>query len=292
VSASRFRFVQLDVPGRLGIDDGRYLLRGHDNDSPEAVVVVQTFGAPPPARRSRRQRRPRRATPDADLAEVPLTRLTVIPADELEPAGATPDLESLAGDPDAAEDAVARGLRVVNEVLRAHRVATRDPYGHELSRDAAVAVRVGYGTGEALAEGRWEAAVDVQPPERRRRRADALRPQERLAAVLAGREPIDVCETLLLRARADLEQGRPREAALQLRIGLEALLAELPENPGPEQGEDLAALEGRLEAVRRAADEALLGGLTEKRAAEVAKTLTTCERVLRRRQILGRESAE
>ena len=45
--------------------------------------------------------------------------------------------------------------------------------------------------------------------------------------MLGGRERVDVCETLLLRARADLDAGREREAALQLRVGLEALLAEL-----------------------------------------------------------------
>ena len=140
------------------------------------------------------------------------------------------------------------GLRTVNTVLRAHRVATRDPYGHEIGREAVLVARIGYGTGDGLAEGRWEEAVEVPQPGRRQRRAQALRPQERLAAVLAGREPIDVCETLLLRARADLDQGRPREAALQLRAGLEALLAELPGRAGPDQAEDLAALEDRLES--------------------------------------------
>src|SRR5204862_1608119 len=126
----------------------------------------------------------------------------------------------------------------------------------------------------------------------RRRRADALRPSERLAAVLAGREAIDVCETLLLRARADLDHGRPREAALQLRIGLDALLAELPENSGPGQEEDLSALDGRREATRQAADEALRGELAAERAGELAETLATCERVLRRRQLLGREASD
>ena len=290
MSASRFRFVQLDVPGRLGIDDGRYLLRGSDDDTPEAVVVVQTFSAAPAGRRSRRQRRPRRAAPESELAEVPLTRLTVIPADEAEPPEAAREFERLSGDADAAEDAVEAGLRVVNEVLRAHRIATRDPYGHEISRDAAVAVRVGYGTGEGLSEGRWKEAVEVHSPEGRRRRADALRPSERLAAVLSGREAIDVCETLLLRARADLDHGRQREAALQLRIGLDALLAELPENSGPGQEEDLSALDGRREATRQAADEALRGELAAERAGELAETLATCERLLRRRQILGRDA--
>ena len=117
--------------------------------------------------------------------------------------------------------------------------------------------RIGYGSGEEVAAGRFTAAreVDVRAggASRRRRRAEELRPQERLAAVLGGRERIDACETLLLRARADLDAGRSREAALQLRVGLEALLVELPgalADPGHE--EDMATLaSGRSEAARR-----------------------------------------
>jgi hypothetical protein len=107
-----------------------------------------------------------------------------------------------------------------------------------------------------------------------------------VAAVLAGREPIDVCETLLLRARADLDQGHAREGALQLRAGLDALLAELPEQAGPDQEEDLAALRERRETTARAAEEALGAELSPERTGEVAETLAICERVLRRRQIL------
>ncbi len=176
-----------------------------------------------------------------DPPEVPFTRLTVIIAERSELQDAARQLQHAAGDPEAAEAAIAAGLRAVNAVLRGHRVATHDPYGHEIGREATLVARVGYGTGEGLAEGRWEEAVEIPYPERRRRRAEALRPQERLAAVLAGRERIDICETLLLRARADLDQGRPREAALQLRAGLEALLAELPaQGAEGDQARDLA----------------------------------------------------
>jgi hypothetical protein len=282
---SRFRFVQLDVPGRLGLDDGRYLVRDA-RGAEEAVVVVQTLAAAPAARRARRQRRARRADPSAGAAEVPLTRLTVIPAEPSEHEAATRELEQVVRDAEAAEAEVAAGLRIANEVLRAHRVATADPYGHEIGRDGPVATRLGVGTGEDLADGRWEEAFEVQPPDQRRRRAQALRPQERVAAVLARREPIDVCETLLLRARADLDQGHSREAALQLRAGLDALLAELPERAGPDQEDDLAALRERQQATARAAEEALGDELLPERGDEVAETLAICERVLRRRQIL------
>ena len=283
--AARFACVQLDVPGHLGLDDGRYLLRDPADEQAEAVVVVQTLAGKAVARPSRR-RRARRAEPADDSPEVPLTRLTVVPAEPAQPDAASREFLEVAGDPEAAEARVTAGLRAVNAVLRAHRVATRDPFGHEIGREAVLIARVGYGSGDGLAEGRWEEAVEVAPPGRRRRRAEALRPQERMAAVLAGREPIDVCETLLLRARADLDQGRPREAALQLRVGLEALLAELPAGAGSDQAEDLAALGERLESTADAAREALSGELSVERADEVAETLGICERVLRRRQIL------
>jgi hypothetical protein len=297
---ARFACVQLDVPGHLGLDDGRYLLRDADHEQADAVVVVQTLGGVAASRRRPRRRRPRPAEPGGESPEVPLTRLTVIPPEPSEPEAAARELQRTAGDPESAEARVTAGLRAVNAVLRAHRVATRDPYGHEIGREAVLVARIGYGTGDGLAEGRWEEAVEVSQPARRQRRAQALRPQERLAAVLAGREPIDVCETLLLRARADLDQGRPREAALQLRAGLQALLAELPgggaaaggaaggqaPRAGEDQEDDLAALRERLESTAEAADEALAGQLPAERTDEVAETLGICERVLRRRQIL------
>ncbi|HXF01115.1 MAG TPA: hypothetical protein VN458_12305 [Solirubrobacterales bacterium] len=280
----RFACVQLDVPGHLGLDDGRYLLRGAASEEPETVVVVQTLGGTPAG--GRRRQRPRPAAPPDEPPEVPVTRLTVIPAEPSEPDGAARELQRISGDLEAAESRVAAALGAVNSVLRAHRVATADPYGHEIGREAVLVARVGYGSGDGLAEGRWEEAVEVAPPARRRRRAEALRPQERLAAVLARREPIDVCETLLLRARADFDQERPREAALQLRAGLEALLAEVRGDAGSDQAEDLAALRERLAGTVEAAGEALAGELDAERTEELAETLAVCERVLRRRQIL------
>jgi hypothetical protein len=286
-----FGFVQLDLPGRLGLDDGRYLIRrdGGDPDEQETVLVVQTLGARPTGRPPRRRRRPRRTDPDDVPQEVPVTRLTVIPAESRPQDEAKRELDALSADPAAAEEAVLDGLREANRVMRAHRIANQDPYGHEIGRMTPLAARVGFGTGAELADGRWSEAVDVPSPERRRRRADALRPQERLAELLAGREPIDVCETLLLRARADLDQDRPREAALQIGPGLEALLAELPARAGPGQEEDLAALNDLREAMAEAGREALRGDLSAERAGQVAETLRICERVLRRRQAL-RES--
>src|SRR4051794_25122109 len=278
--AACFRFVQMDVPGRIGIDDGRYLLRSSTDDDPETVVVVQTLGAPAAGRPKRRRRRPRPADPPDHPAEVPVTRLTAIRAKERAPGDAARELDAVAADTEAAEEAVLGGLRAANRLVRAHRVARQDPYGHEIGRATPLAVRVGFGTGGGLADGRWTRAVDVPPPERRRRRAEALRPQERLAELLAGRESIDVCETLLLRARADLEQGRVREAALQLVPGLDALLAELPDQGGRGQEEDLATLRERRESIGRLSATALRGDLTAEQAEQIANALGVCERIL------------
>ena len=287
--AASFRFVQVDVPGRIGIDDGRYLLRAFPDEEDETVIVVQTFGAIPAGRPRRARRRPRRVDLPEPPTEVPVTRLTVIPAEECSREQADRDLDSIAGDAEAAEAAVLRGLRAVNRVMRAHRIATQDPYGHEIARSAPLAVRIGFGTGSELADGRWTRALDIPAPERRRRRTDALRPQERLAELLAARETIDACETLLLRARADLDQGRTREAALQLAPGIDALLTELRDRGGPGQRDDLASLGERRDSIARVSAEAVRGELSAEQVEGVADALAICERILRRRQAL-RES--
>ena len=129
---------------------------------------------------------------------------------------------------DAVVDA---GIALVNDALHAQAIAAADPQSHAVTPERAVAVRIGWGSGEETAAGAFSEAREVDvaaaglapaPPEPR-----TLRPQERVAALLRGRERAAACEPLLLRARADLDAGRDREAALQLRVGIEALLAEL-----------------------------------------------------------------
>ncbi len=154
-----------------------------------------------------------------------------------------------------------------------------------------MAVRIGYGSGEETADGRFSAAREVDVwasgASKRRRRQEDLRPQERVAAVLGGREQVDVCETLLLRARADLDAGREREAALQLRVGLEALLVELRGGVAdPGHSEDMATLQERRHEAGEAANAALGGELTSAQAHSVRELLEICERTLRRRRIL------
>jgi hypothetical protein len=155
-----------------------------------------------------------------------------------------------------------------------------------------VVIRIGFGSGEALADGAYSNAHQVDPGlgpvSRRLQRDEELRPQQRLAAVLGGREQLDACETLLLRARADLDAGRNREAGLQLRVGFEALLIELKgalDDAGHE--EDMATLDTRRAEIGELANTALQGDLDAAQIQTLRDTQALCERVLRRRRILG-----
>lgn len=192
---------------------------------------------------------------------------------------------------ETADSLVANGLGLLNRALHVHAAAGADPHSHELTAERAVGVRIGYGSGDEVAAGNFVSARDVDVwasgASRRRRRQEDLRPQERVAAVLGGRERIEVCETLLLRARADLDAGRTREAALQLRVGLEALLVELKGALSDSDHEaDMGTLNSRRGEAGEAANAALVGELSSVEAQQVRELLEICERVLRRRRIL------
>lgn len=269
--------------------DGRYLARRPSNGL-QSVLVVETTGAPPPS--GRRRRRPREAEVDPVPDHLPLARATAIRAHEPfdSPEGATAWLEGVLAGENEIDAVVREGIELLNRALHAQAAATADPHGAETAAARATTVRIGYGSGEEVAAGRFSRAheVDVRGGgSRRRGREEELRPQERVAAVLGGRERIDACETLLLRARADLDGGRIREAALQLRVALEALLVELAGalvDPGHD--EDMAALEGRRHEVGEAANLALRGELDAEREREVGELIEVCERVIRRRRVL------
>jgi hypothetical protein len=278
----RLPFVQFELAGTVGLDEGRYL--GRD---PERVLVVRIAGAPEPPRRRIGRAKPKRAEPEATVPTVPLTTLTAIRPRPLgDQATAERWLRALRDNPEAIAAELADALDFVNGAVHAQRTAVLDPGLADVAAEHALAVRIGFGGGEQLAEGRFTEALEV-PRSARRRRGEMLRPQERVAAVLAGRETVAVCELLVLRARSDLDAGRGREAALQLRVGLEALLAERDSLAAPGQDEDLAALAERRRITGEAANQALHGELSDPRTAEVAETLRLCERVLRRQRAHG-----
>jgi hypothetical protein len=251
------------------------------------VLAVRTEGAPRAGRR--RRRGARRADADAAPRPLPVTVATAIRA--FEPLAGEEEakrwLEDATDVEETADRLIEEGAALLNRALHAQGVATGDPGIVELSPARAVAVRIGYGTGDEVAEGRFTEARDIDPGGGRRRRREDLRPIEVVAAVLGARERIDACETLIPRARADLDAGRMREAALQLRVGLEALLTELRgalSDPG--HTEDMTVLEERRGEAGDAANAALRGDLDEGAAREVRELIEVSERVLRRRRVL------
>jgi hypothetical protein len=283
-SPSLFRFVQVELPWALGPPDGRYLVRAPETPdaAPTHVLVFATLGAAE-RRRLASRRRQRDAAPEPEPTAVATGRATIIdvggPLDE---AGARAWLAA------AGEDDLESGLAVLNRALHAFRVITTDPYLQPVRRAQAIVARVGFGAGEEVAEGRWAAAKELTVTAGRRRRSRILAPQARLAALLGAREAVLASEELTLRARSDVDQNRPREAALQLLVALDAALAEL--GAGPRAGElsdRLEELRGQREPVAAAAQAALSGALSDAHAEAVAFALGRVEAALRARAAIG-----
>lgn len=283
--------MQFDFAGALPLADGRYLARAPEPEEEESVLVLLRIGASrAPGKRRRRGRAVEAETEPRSLA---LTRVTAIRAFAPfeDPGEAARWLDEACEAEDTVEVLVAEGLALLNQALHAQAVATANPNSQvELDAERAERVLVGFGSGEEVADSRFTEAREVDTEtraSRRRRREEELRPQERVAAVLRGREQLDACETLLLRARADLDADRPREATLQLRVGLEALLVELKNAlADPDHEKDMATLSERRTEAGEAANAALQGDLSPQQHTQVEELLKLSERVLRRRRVL------
>jgi hypothetical protein len=235
------------------------------------VIVLRTLGAP--QRRLVGGRRPRAAA-TAEPEPVPTSRATIIhPGPLASSADADAWLEM--GETERTSE-VDGATRALNLVLRAHRAAAGDPYARDVRAEMAIAVRLGYGQGEQVADGRFERAIELPKLPPKRKRGELLAPQERLAAILGGRDRLLAGEELLLRARLDLDAGRGREAALQARIALEALLAELDEKFSQ-------PLRGLRDPLARASNYALEGDLDAADAAAVEDAVALMETAVRRR---------
>jgi hypothetical protein len=175
---------------------------------------------------------------------------------------------------------------VLNRALHAYRIAAADPRAHGVGRRDALVARLGYGAGEQVADGLWTDARELIDRAPRRRRSRVPAAQARLAALLTGRQLAPACEELTLRARLDLDEGRDREAALQVRIALDAALAELPgDRAGPALTERLDELRGLREGVVAAAWRALDGPSTPADQETVAFALGRLEATLRARAV-------
>jgi hypothetical protein len=175
--------------------------------------------------------------------QVPVTVVTVS-AERLDGAEqGSAWLKRMARERELGAQEVRTATRIVNRALAAVRAAAKDPLVQEIGATRALAIRLGHGTGDELADGRWTEAVEL--PQRSRGRLDEVDSQSRLAAVLAGRDEVHPAETLMLRARLDAQQGRRAEAL----YGLRAARAALDEQPSPrakELAEELAAIEEKL----------------------------------------------
>lgn len=275
-----FSFVQFEFPWAIGPPDGRYVLRGPNAEAPRGVLVLLTLGAP--ERRALGRRRSREAPDEPVPAPVVTARATVIRAEPLDGAEAGERHTKSAGEPEAQA-----ALRELSTAVAAHRLAATDPHVVEPALEQALVVRVGYGSGEEVAEGQYTLARELPALRRRRRkRADVLRPQERFAALLGGREQPLVCEELTLRARVDLDAGRLREAALQLRIALDAALAEFPGDlRGDRADERFAELQELQEQTTQAAQAALTAQPSDPEA--INAPLQRLEAALRARSVAG-----
>ena len=201
--------------------------------------------------------------------------LTLVKAMPFADAAAAADwLRQVAADEDIAGELTAEATRTVNRALLAHRVAAPDAYAGDLHHSAAVSVRFGYGSGQEVADGRWSEAYELPEAGRRSLRAqviDGVGAQERVAAVLGGREAVGAEESLLIDAERAAAEGREPLAALTFAAALEAL-RRAGSDPGEAAAEvaDLRerALSGRpvdaeqLRLALRAARRAIRAGIS------------------------------
>jgi hypothetical protein len=298
-----FVFIQFEFPWALGPPDGRYLLRSLTDGEPERVVVIgsQLSGRLPERAQGGGIRLPglRRAPastptePEPEPTPVQTSRVTVI-----DPVSLSAENQARAwlADMDR-EREVGLAVAIVNRVVHSHRIAAADPHVHEVSPAQALVIRAGWGEGEQVADGRWLHAralaweKGAHGAKRRRGplrdRTWALRPQERLAAMLGARGQSLMCEELALRARSDLDHGRVAHAALELDRAIALAVAELR----AERREDLAVRIAELEQLhanvhaQAAAALALDGSESDEQA--LAHALGRLEAALRARTATG-----
>lgn len=277
--AASFGFVQMEFGFLLGPGDGRFVVRERPEGEPEAVLVLSTLAAP-----ERRRLRGRKGTvlTEAEAEPVPTNRVTVVKADQF---GSQDEAErwlaEIRGEAVRQEVELDNALRILNRALHAHRVSRGDPHARDVTAEQALVVRIGFGLGDRLVEGRYADALELPRHDARRVRRSMEAPEQRFAALVGARERVLACEELVLRARMDADAGRWREAALQARVALESLLAEMTEIPGDRRG-DLEADRG---PVSEAANAALRGELSVELEASVEASVERMESALRVRRL-------
>lgn len=271
--ASTFLAVQFEFTHAIGPHAGRYIvahptsvdddgaaLRSFEltrrqrlsgvtmQESSADVLAITVLAAP--ARRQKLRRRAREAGTSDARPQVPLLLATFIRGTEpLTPEHADAQLLSIAADEDEQQSRVTEALTVLNRAIRAYRAGSRDPYVTEVAQRDARAVRIGYGTSDELPSGTFARAAVLPPPiGLRPTREERLVPAQTTADVLAGRISVLEGEDLLLRAYIDLDHGRTRAAALQVRAAVHLLELELADvTDGEGIGVDFAPIAARAD---------------------------------------------
>ena len=189
------------------------------------MVGIKRHGARPRPLFGRHKRvKPALDSGDAEPEQIAICRVTVVDATPLADEDEAKQWLTQMRDRDDADRHVADSLRHANRIVAAHRIAAADPYESELAASAAHRIRLGYGSGEQVADGLWTAARQVHPESTRKR--SALDPDRVMAETLSGKRPRHDSDDLLLRARLDLDQGRERQALLQARAAAQAFADE------------------------------------------------------------------
>jgi hypothetical protein len=273
-----FEFVQFEFTHAIGPPVGRYLVERdgaaeYEPSEPvpgrrRRIVTGETRGVgvadvlvvgvtSAPALLPRLRRKGRDVESAAPPNEVPLSLVTFVKGTApLDDAGeAQRRFEAMRSSEEDQQDWVDDGLEVLNRAIRAYRAGAHDPYVLEVARRDTRRVRIGYGTTDEVQEGEWRAAFELAPPIGvRSKRAERLRPSEAVATVLSGRGRVLEAEDVILRALVDLDHGRTRAAAHQVRAAMNLFVDELgPQTPSGHGRPDLATLAGKAEQLAAAA---------------------------------------
>ena len=248
------------------------------------MLVTETEGALPPARR--RRRRPRKAVRAQAPVTVSVTVATVIRADSpFDSEVAAEDWLDRLDESDFTGEVLDDAVAPLDRARAADATASGRPFGTPTEVGSILAARIGYGEGDQVASGRYLEALDVDA-----RGGTAAKRRERLArtaAILGDREQAAACEVLVPRVRLDLATGNEAAARLAIETAVGATIGELEfalEDEGHEQ--DLDQLERLLPTLAEVSARAAQGGGEPADIGLVEEALELAERVIRRRRIL------
>ena len=150
-----FGFVQWELPGRLGPEPGRYVVRRYAGDAAQHVRRDRRPGGAAAAALRRPPRAHGRARRDAGRGDA---------RDGDRRRRARREARRRVARRGAGE-AVDGAFAVLNRALHAHRIATADPFARRGRARATRSSRaIGYGAGEQVADGRWSTARELPAP--------------------------------------------------------------------------------------------------------------------------------